>query len=300
LGSSSIEITDTDADTRLKKIVFSGDLGNIPDDILQTNTYIDNSDIIVMESTYGDRMHPMTDPRNVFISEIKTIEKTDGTLLIPAFSLDRTQEILHLLKHLREDHKISEQTPVFLDSPMGIKATEIYLRYPHLFNSHIQTDFQSGSPFDFPGLEVINSHDESEAIHKRIGPKVIIAGSGMMNGGRIGRHAAHYLPIPTTRLLIVGYQAEDTLGRELLTGAKKVTIEQIPVHVNATVNSIQSMSSHADQKLLLAWVKHVKGVKKIFITHGEDTSRRALSQKIKEELDIADIVIPDINQEFAI
>lgn len=298
LGSASVEITDNTRDSNLKKIVFSGDLGNIPDDLLQTTEYIDSADVVIMESTYGDRLHPRAEPKDTFITEIQTIEKTGGTLLIPAFSLDRTQEILHLLKHLKEDHKIREQTPIFLDSPMGIKATEIYLKYPQLFNSHIQSDFQIGNPFDFPGLEVISTHDESEAIHKRVGPKVIIAGSGMMNGGRIVRHAAYYLPILTTRLLIVGYQAEDTLGRELKMGAQKVTIEQFPVQVKATIQSIETMSSHADQRMLITWVNQIKGVKRVYITHGEDASRTALSQKIKEELHISDIVMPGINQEF--
>jgi metallo-beta-lactamase family protein len=300
LGSASLEITDNQANSSFKKIVFSGDLGNTPEDLLQTTEFIDSSDLVVMESTYGDRLHPATDPKDTLISEIHHIENSGGTLLIPAFSLDRTQEILHLLLHLKQDRLIKPETPVFLDSPMAVKATDIYLKYPNLYNSHVQADLKTGNPFDFPGLAIINKRNESESIHKHAGPKVIIAGSGMMNGGRIIGHAKHYLPMNTTRLLIVGYQGEATLGREILEGAKTVTLDNSTIQIKASVNSIQSMSSHADQKQLIEWLRHIKGVKKVFITHGEEMPRMVLSQKINTELGISDIEKPLMNQEFNI
>ena len=173
-------------------------------------------------------------------------------------------------------------------------------KYRKLFNPHIQDDLKFGTPFEFPGLEIVNNGKVSQAIHDKSGPKLIIAGSGMMTGGRILGHAAHYLPLPSTRLFIVGYQGEETLGRELLEGNKKVYIDNVNVNVKATVNFTQSMSSHADQLQLINWLKHIKGVEKVFITHGEDAARLALSKKISEELGIKDVTLPVLNEEVSL
>jgi len=300
LGSASLEITDEKANGDYRKIVFSGDLGNTPEDLLGETELIDSSDVVVIESTYGDRLHPHTDPANALRSEINNIEKSGGTLLIPAFSLDRTQEILHLIMHLKRSQKVSGGTPVYLDSPMAEKATMDYMKYTKLFNPHIQEDLKFEDPFDFPGLININNWRESQAIHAQTGARVIIAGSGMMTGGRIIGHAAYYLPIPTTRLFIVGYQGESTLGRELLEGSKEIIIDRVKVKVNATVSATDAMSSHADQGQLLNWLKHIKNVKKVFITHGEDAPRNVLTQKIKDEIGITDISLPILNQEVTL
>lgn len=323
LGSASIEIEDKKANSSFQKIVFSGDLGNTPEDLLQATEFIDESDVVVMESTYGDRLHPNPDAVDVVRSEIQQIKASGGTLLIPAFSLDRTQELLHMIMHLKKEGKVAAATPVFMDSPMGQKATAIYMKYPNIFNTHIQEDLNSGNPFEFPGREIVEHHEESKAIHDRPGPKVIIAGSGMMAGGRILGHAIHYLPLASTRLLIVGYQGEGTIGRKLLEGEKEVIIEKMPVKVLATVTNTQAMSSHADQRQLLNWVKHIKNVKKIFLTHGEDGPprpastrgelgeagpprlgeagpRQTLAKKISEEFSITDIVLPILHQEISI
>lgn len=299
LGSASIEIEDLRPDSEIKKIVFSGDLGNSPEDLLQPTELIDSADAVVMESTYGDRLHPVGDAIDVAQSEINKIETSGGTLLIPAFSLDRTQELMHMIMHLKKDGKIKNETSIYMDSPMGEKATQIYLGYRGVFNSHIQNEFKEG-PFEFPGLVTVRDNRESQGIYNINGPKVIIAGSGMMVGGRIVGHAAHYLPIDSTRLLIVGYQGEGTLGRALLEKSKEVSINGIKVEVKATVNDIQTMSSHADQKQLMDWLKHVKNVKKVFLTHGEDEPRKTLSAKISEELNLKDISLPVLNQEVKI
>lgn len=298
LGSASLEITDRDPNSEFKKIVFSGDLGNSPEPLEQATELLDKADAVVMESTYGDKLHPKGDPSEVLKSEINEIEMTGGVLLIPSFSLDRAQELLHMIMHLKKEGKIMPQTPVFMDSPMAQKATVVYVNYPKLFNQHIQHDLKIGGIFDFQGLNVIEGRAGSEGLHSIPGPKVIIAGSGMMTGGRIVGHAAHYLPISTTRLLIVGYQGEGTLGRELLEGAKEVFVDRTKVEVNGIVSSIQTMSSHADQSQLLTWLKHIKGVQKVFLTHGEDPSRQVLSQKISQELGITDVVLPSMSQEI--
>jgi metallo-beta-lactamase family protein len=297
LGSASLEIEDTKADYEIKKIVFSGDLGNTPEDIVRATEYIESADAVVMESTYGNRLHPDEDPSDIIQSEINAIEKEQTTLLIPAFSMDRTQEILHRIKHLKDDGKIQANTSIYLDGPMAQKATAIYLGYPKMFNEHIQSEMGGGGPFDFPGLTVVRSHQESERLRNGYGPKVIIAGSGMMTGGRILGHASYFLPDSKNRLLIVGYQGEETLGREILEGAKLVKIDEVDVPVNASVNTTHAMSSHADQGQLLDWLKHISGVKKLFLTHGEDDARKVLAEKVKENLGISDITMPHLNEE---
>ena len=297
LGSAGLEIVDKMANGSIQKIVFSGDLGNIPEDLLHETEFIDSADAVVIESTYGDRLHPKSDPSSAIRAEINAVESSGGTLLIPAFSLDRTQEILHLIKHLKNSGKVRNETPVYLDSPMAQKATLDYLKYSKLFNPHIQDDFKFGSPFDFPALVIIENWKSSQEIYDQNGAKVIIAGSGMMSGGRILGHAAHYLPIPSTRLFIVGYQGEETLGRSLLEGDKNIIIGNDKISVKATVNFTEAMSSHADQKQLMNWLGHIKDVKKVFITHGEDTPRSVLAKKITEDLGISDITLPVLNQE---
>jgi metallo-beta-lactamase family protein len=252
-----------------------------------------------MESTYGDRLHPESDPAETVQSEINAIEKTCGTLLIPAFALERTQELLHMIMHFKKAEKILPLTPIYLDSPMAEKATAFYMKYPEIFNPHTREEIKTGNAFRFPGLDVLEKRSDSQALYRQKGGKVIIAGSGMMSGGRILGHAAHYLPISSTRLLIVGFQGEGTIGRELLEGARQVVINGVTVQVNANVNSTQAMSSHADQGQLTTWLEHIKNVKKVILTHGENDPRKALSQKISEKLGINDVTMPELNQEIS-
>lgn len=302
LGSASLEIVDNSANSEISKIAFSGDLGNSPEDLLEATEILGSADAVVMESTYGDRLHPSSDAVGAVQAEIHAVEMAggDATLLIPAFSLERTQELLHMIMHLKKNGKILAGTPVFLDSPMGEKATQVYMNYPQIFNTHIRGELQTSSPFDFPQLEIVPGHKESEAIYKMSAPKVIIAGSGMMTGGRIMGHAAHYLPMKSTRLLIVGFQGEGTLGRKLLEGAKQVMINGVAVQVNATVSNTESMSSHADQKQLLDWLRPIKNVKKVFLTHGDDGPRAALAEKITVELGLSNVTLPKMNQEVSL
>ena len=300
LGAASLEITDTHPDSEIKKIIFSGDLGNSPEPLEQKTELIDTGDAVVMESTYGDRLHPKENPVEKVQSEINTVEKSGGALLVPTFSLDRSQEMLHMIMHLKKEGKIARETPVYLDSPMAQKATEVYVNYPKDFNSHIQEDLKIGDVFDFPGLVTIERWEQSAAIHTQLGPKVIIAGSGMMTGGRIRGHAAFYLPMESTRLLIVGYQGVGTLGRLLVEGTKNVDIDGIGVSVGGVVSDTHAMSSHADQAQLMIWLKHIKGVKKVFLTHGDDGPRSVLFKKIKDELGTKDIILPVMNQEIQI
>lgn len=292
LGSGSIEVSDATK----KRIVFSGDLGNTPEDMIQPTEQVKKADYVVVESTYGDRLHKEEDPSAVLADEINEIEKNNGVLLIPSFSIERAQELLHRINHLKNTKKINEGTKVFLDSPMAIRATEIFRRSPELYNRELSKEMKTDDPFGFPGLAMTASAEESRAILLSAAPKVIISGSGMMHGGRILHHAINYLADPKTRLLLVGYQAPGTLGRRLLDGEKKVMIYNQEVTVNANVREIEAMSCHADQKKLLMWLERIKDVKKVFLTHGEDSARIALQKKIKDELGIKDLLIPSLNQ----
>lgn len=299
LGSVFLEIEDMRSQSEIKKIIFSGDLGNTPEDLVPPTEYVSSADAVVMESTYGDRLHPEEDALQMLQNEVNAVEKNGGTLLIPVFALERTQEVLHMLMHLKRTQKVKNSTPIILDSPMAEEATMIYLQYPQLLNTHIQEDIKEmGSPFGFEGLQIISSHAQSKGIEHTHGPKVILAGSGMMAGGRIVGHAAHYLSDSSSHLFIVGYQGEETLGRELMKGKKEVVIEGTAVPVRATVTTTHAMSSHADQQQLLNWLKQIKNVKKVFLTHGEDEPRMALRTRIANELGIDDITLPTLHQEI--
>jgi metallo-beta-lactamase family protein len=229
-------------------------------------------------------------------NEITTVEKTGGTLLIPAFSIERSQELLHAIHHLKMDQKVSAVTPVFFDGPMAIKVNAVFEQYPDFLNDEFRPEILAESGLTFPGLQVVHKPEESHQIQEVSGPKVIIAGSGMMTGGRILQHAVTYLPQPSTRLLFVGYQSENTLGRQILEGQKHVTINNQGISIKATISKMSALSSHADQPRLLRWLQKISGIQKVFLTHGEDGPRTALAQKIQQDLKIANIALPQLNQ----
>lgn len=276
LGAASAVITE---ESSKKTIVFSGDLGNYPEDVVRPTEFIDKADYVVMESTYGDKSHTEEDASQALQEEINIIEKNPGVLLVPAFSLERTQEILHRLHHLKKDGKIAAETLVFLDSPMGIRATRIFEEFKQYFNEELRS--HTDDPFHFPGLSITETVEESKGIRTQPKPKVIIAGSGMMSGGRILHHAIHYFADASTRVLFVGYQGEETTGRKILEGAKHVVIDEKQVQINATIHHIEAMSSHADQGKLLKWFDHIQGVKTVFLVHGDEEQRKIFSEKIK-------------------
>lgn len=300
LGSASLEITDQSAGGNVSKIVFSGDLGNSPEDLIRATEQIESSEGVVMESTYGDGTHPPGDPSEIISSEINAVERTGGTLLIPAFSIERSQELLHRISHLKKSGKVNEETPVIFDSPMAEKVTVVFEKYHQYFNSELEQDFSHGNPFSFPGLMTIENKNDSLKMAQVSGPKIIIAGSGMMTGGRILGEAIRHLPEESTRLLIVGYQAEGTLGRKILDGEKNVVISGKSITIRANVNQTQAMSSHADQPRLLNWLSHIKGARTVILTHGENGPRGVLAQKIKKDLGISNVLLPTFNEEVVI
>ncbi len=280
-----------------KRIAFSGDLGNSPQDLIEPTEYITNADIVVMESTYGDRNHPDEDPTTVLQEEINAVEKTGAALLIPAFSLERTQELLHKIDHLKKKGLVKEETVVYMDSPMAIRATDVFRAHPELYNEELKNHLETDDPFSFTGLQVTQRGKDSVRIKNQPGTKVIIAGSGMMTGGRILNHAANYLPDSKTHLLIVGFQAEHTIGRQITEGATHVKVYGQDVAVNAVVRESHAMSSHADQTGLLTWIKHVANPQRLFLTHGEDGPREALKLKITDIHQSVHIETPHLHDE---
>lgn len=293
LGSAFIEVENV---THGKRFVFSGDIGNYPEELVRPTEKANAADIVVIESTYGDRVHAKENPSDVLAEEINIVEETGGTLLVPAFSIERTQEILHRLDHLKRSERIDNHTKIFIDSPMAIAVTDVYKKFRYLYSRELVAHTSFDDPFTFPGLELVNSVSESKDIAKVKGPKVIIAGSGMMTGGRILHHAVHYLPMTSTRILFVGFQAEETVGRTILDGAQSVRIYDKEVRIHANVRKSSGLSAHADQPKLLDWLSAIEGVRKVFLVHGEDKARLAFASEIKSKLGIPAISMPKLGE----
>ena len=268
------------------KITFTGDLGNTPSPILRDTTPLVGSDYLLIESVYGDRLHEARDKRRDMLKDVLLQNyKKDGTLIIPAFSLERSQEIIFEIDKLMENKEIPKMT-VYLDSPLAIAVTDIYRKYADYFNDDIRNHIKRGNdPFSFPGLvETVDSED-SKHILKKPNPKVIIAGSGMSSGGRVLHHEQNYLSDPNNTLLLIGYQSVGTLGRKLEEGMKTVTINKQEVTVGATITKISGYSGHKDSDALVKFVStSADTLKKVWTVMGEPKSTSFLAQKIKNEL----------------
>jgi metallo-beta-lactamase family protein len=296
LGSSIIVIREKD-----KAIAFSGDLGNYPAPIIKTTEQLNYSDYLVMESTYGDRIHQNKFKQKEELEDvIEDTVKRGGVLLIPAFAMERTQDLLYYLNELIEQGRVP-RVPVFIDSPLAIKLTTVYSKYRKYFNEYAQKMIKSGDDIlNFPGLRFTLTTEESKAINDIPPPKIIIAGSGMMHGGRILHHARRYLSDPKNTLLFVGFQAEGSLGRRILDGAEKVTIFGEGVEVKCQKIQIESYSAHADQEQILEWIKPIRlDLKKIFIVQGEENAMNVLAQKIRDEMAI-EAIIPSFGDCFTL
>jgi len=296
LGSSIVKI-----EAEGKTVIFSGDLGNPPVPLLRDTEFVDSADAVIMESTYGDRLHHPADQRKIELEKfIEQAAKRKGTVLMPSFAMERTQEVLYELSELFSSGKL-DPIPVYLDSPLAIKATEIYEKFPEYYDREAadlvkrHVDF-----FGFKGLKFTETSEESMRLDHDMTSKVIIAGSGMSTGGRIVHHEKVYLPFPTTTLLIVGFQVNGTLGRRLIEGAKKVKIGGKEIEVRAQIESIDSYSAHADQTKLVEWVSKISsGERKIILVHGEQKAKLALSDKIKEATDL-EVAIPSHSESIEI
>lgn len=262
-----------------KRIIFSGDQGNlskpaIPDPELPSAT---PADYLLIESTYGDRDHkPMSETIEEFKS-VLTSTLPKGNVIIPAFALERAQELLYLMRGMYENHELPP-CAVYLDSPLAIDATEVYMRHSEFFNEEAQKVVaRSGNPFRFPAVEFIHDVEGSKKLNGIERGAVIIAGSGMCNGGRILHHLRHHLPHSQNAVLIIGYQGEGTLGRRLVNGDKIVHIRGQSVAVNAAVHTVNGFSAHADRSELLRWSSALKPRPHTFLVHGEEGPMTSLA-----------------------
>jgi metallo-beta-lactamase family protein len=268
------------------RATFSGDLGNKHVPILRETAQLAETDVLIMESTYGNRIHEDESTRASMLKEaiVKTI-KQKGVLIIPAFAIERTQQILFEMHHLVRDRLIPA-VDVYLDSPMAIDATKVIKHYPQYYDKEALRMVSAGDDmFDFQGLRLTYNRDDSKTINDSPRPKVIIAGAGMMNGGRILHHLVRYLSDPRSCVLIIGYQSEGTLGRRLYRGEKHVHVLGERVTVKASVVSIGAYSAHADQEKLISWVgSAAKKPSRVYCTPGDEGACVALATRLKQDL----------------
>lgn len=271
-----------------KSILFTGDLGNSPSPLLHDTENVSGLEYLLMDSVYGDRNHEDKHERDARFKELLLkIIREKGTLIIPVFSLERTQILLYALNELFESKEVP-QIPVFLDSPLAIHVTKIYERLAGSYKQSVKDDIHSGDDiFKFPKLKSITeSRDSLELVHIP-GPKVIMAGSGMSTAGRIVNHEITFLPDPNATLLLVGYQAPGTMGRMIEEGASQVVIKGQKVSVRAHIEKIDGFSAHKDSNGLVEFVSHTADtVKKVFVVMGEPKSASFLSQRLHDELGV--------------
>lgn len=279
-GSSFIELS-----AEGKKIAFSGDIGNKNVPILRETEPLPALDVLLCESTYGDRVHETEEERKrILLKVISEGVARGGTIMMPAFSLERTQEILYMLDELSEKDETLPKIPIFLDSPMAIDALETYKKYKEYYDEDACKKVMRGNDFlNFPELRITRSVDESKEINDVPGPKMVIAGAGMMNGGRILHHALRYLSDPASTLILVGYQADGTLGRRLYEGATSVQIFRQRIPVRCTVKAIGALSAHADQSKLIDWIGSGSTLpKQIYFVHGESHAATELAHRVRD------------------
>ncbi|HTY39716.1 MAG TPA: MBL fold metallo-hydrolase [Candidatus Paceibacterota bacterium] len=280
-----------------KTIAFSGDLGNFPAPIIMPTEPLPDVNYCVIESTYGDRVHENVTTREAELEKaITDIEARKGVLLIPAFAMERTQDLLYHLNDIIEKKHVP-RIPVYVDSPLAIKLTVVYKKYEDYFNKEAHGLVESGDDIlNFPGLHLTLSTEQSKEINDVPPPKVIIAGSGMSHGGRILHHELRYLPDPNNILLFVGYQGSGSLGRSILDGAEHVTIFGEDVPVRCERRSLSGYSAHADQPHLLSWLAPRKTtLKKVFVVQGEPPASAALADHIRKDLGV-EAIVPTTNQ----
>lgn len=311
LGSAMIEVWITE-NGKQQKIVFSGDIGNNDIPLLSEPTMIEDADFLVMESTYGDRLHVGTnDKAKVFLDIVSETLDNGGTVVIPSFAVGRTQEILFELDKIKEqdakNEKFQEEyqklmkAPVYVDSPLAISATQIFKENEDLFDDDTKALMERGdNPLEFPGLKFTQTADESKALNEMDEPSIIISASGMCEVGRIKHHLKHNIWNPKSTILFVGYQAPGTLGRTIVDGAKTVKIFGEEFSVKARIEYIEGYSGHADQEWLLNFVySFIKKPKHIFLVHGEPEAQLVLKNKIVGSTQIP-VTIPSFGEKYTL
>jgi metallo-beta-lactamase family protein len=305
LGSAILEIWITE-DGKETKIVFSGDLGNLNTPILRDPTIIDDADYLVLESTYGDRLHEeKKDKVEHFMDILVNTIRNNGNVIIPSFAVGRTQEIIYDLHKEKEKyaHTIRDLhgIPVYIDSPLAVSATEVFRNNLDCYDEEAREYIRNGdNPLDFPELHFTRSSEESKTLNEKDENMVIISASGMCEAGRIKHHLKFNLWKPQNTVLFVGYQAQGTLGRKILEGARKVKIFGDEINIKARIESIDGFSGHADKAGIHQWLsKFTKKPQKIFIVHGEPEVQEILAKEITENFQV-DCIIPGRGSTFEI
>ncbi|MHC5002792.1 MAG: MBL fold metallo-hydrolase RNA specificity domain-containing protein [Planctomycetota bacterium] len=296
LGSSMIELT-VPHDGGTRRIVFSGDIGQWNRALMPDPSLIEHADVVVMESTYGDRDHDRSNDVADTLQRVvhETVER-GGNVVIPTFAIDRAQALLYFLSQLAHEDRIPDLT-VFLDSPMAISATTVYKRYPHLLDDETRAMLEAGRhPFQFPGLHFVRSADESKSINSIRGSCIVLAGSGMCTGGRIKHHLRQNIGRPESTVLFTGYQAQDTLGRHIVDGDPQVRIHGRRYEVKARIERLDGLSAHAGRDELMRWLGgFASPPRQLFLTHGEADVMLQLAGHIRDELGW-DAVMPEYEQ----
>ena len=273
-GAASVEVRDAQT-----SIIFSGDLGRPDDPIMNPPMPLQGADYLVLESTYGNRVHPVEDAQKLLGDIINRTAERGGVVVIPAFAVGRTQMLLHYIRLLKDAGTIPD-LPVFLNSPMAVNATDIFVSH-HL--EHRLSLQQCEAACNV--AKIVRTADDSKALNRRKGPMVIIAGSGMATGGRVVHHLKEFAPDPRNTILFAGFQAEGTRGAAMLNGAKSIKIHGEDVPVLAQIESIEGLSAHADYVQILDWLKQMKHApRRVFVTHGEQTAAEAMVRHIEEVL----------------
>ncbi|MEJ2482286.1 MAG: MBL fold metallo-hydrolase [Gemmatimonadota bacterium] len=302
LGSASVIVEATEG-SRTRRIAFSGDIGRKGLPILRDPEIPRDADYVVMESTYGDRLHEPADAAKQFLRECAaSTAARRGVLLIPAFALGRTQEVVYRLNQLWEEGALPEMD-VYVDSPLAVNVTEVFRRHPECWDREMIETSRSdrdGDALGFRRLTYVRDAEESKALNGRPGPMIIVSASGMCEGGRILHHLSNNLGKESTTVLFVGFQAENTLGRKILEGRNPVPILGAQIPVNARVERADSYSAHADRDELIAWAERAReqgDIQRYFLVHGEPRAAESLAVALQER-GTADVQIPERGQRF--
>jgi metallo-beta-lactamase family protein len=296
LGSSHVALSFGDGKGR-RRVAFSGDIGRPGKPILRDPTPFESADYVVVESTYGDRVHgPGEDIAGRMAEEIDIAHRAGGNVVIPTFAIERAHEVLYHLNELLDADRIPHLM-VFVDSPMAIRVTRVFARHEELYDEAMTALVARGtSPFAFPGLKMTSTVDESKTINHVRGTAIVLAGSGMCTGGRVKHHLVKNITRPESTILFVGHQAVGTLGREIVDGAGEVRIFGRKFVVRARVAQITGFSGHADRNELAAWLSGLKTPpRRVFVTHGEKDSAHSFAELVRERL-ATDVVVPQYRQ----
>ena len=297
LGSSFINVSIAQ-DGQRRDVLFSGDVGRRNRPIIRDPDAVKDGDYILVESTYGDRLHDdPADIKTTIADVINATKAAGGNLIVPSFALERSQELLYFISELVREGAIPHMT-VYLDSPMAYAITKVFRRHPDLFDAEMRRHLQiKESPFDFPGLKFTETTKESKEINTIKGTVVVIAGSGMCTAGRIKHHLVNHIARPESTIMFVGYQAVGTLGRRIVDGDPEVRILGVNYPVKARVVQIPGFSAHADRDELLGWLSSLpKPPRKLFVVHGEAESAQRFAQYVHEKTGW-DVVVPEFREE---